>query len=148
MTETLTAHAPSAAPSLPADDFMPEPVPRLADWVDAGLAQAKEAQRDVLTAVETLAQMAAKAAEASSAWHLRMVEMAHANAEAARALARALMAADSVTQLLALSADGARRQVETAAAQLRELSGLARRMATETAEPISANISRAFKQAA
>jgi hypothetical protein len=77
-----------------------------------------------------------------------MVEMAQANANAAYDLAGELMAAESLAQLIALSANGARRQVDAAAAQFKELSGLARRVATDTAEPIGATMSRAFTRAA
>jgi hypothetical protein len=77
-----------------------------------------------------------------------MVEMAHANANAAYDLAGELMGAQSLAQFITLSANGTRRQVDAAAAQFKELSGLARRVATDTAEPISATMSRAFRHAA
>jgi hypothetical protein len=152
MTETLTltppADAPSTTPALPSGDFTLEPAPRLSDWVNEGLAQAKEAQHDVLTVIDTLAQMFAQSARASTECQLRVIEMAQANAATSCELARALMGAGSWTRLVEVSADGARRQAETAAAQLRELTDLSRRVATETTEPLSANIARVFKQAA
>jgi hypothetical protein len=76
------------------------------------------------------------------------MEMARANAAASYDLARELIGANSWTRVLEVSTDGARRQAETAAAQMRELSDLTRRVATETTEPLSANIARVFKQAA
>ncbi len=127
---------------------MLEPVPIIAEWVEHGFAQMKEAQDDALSAIDTVAQTCGRAAQASTACHLRMIEMAWANADAAFALWRALMGAQSVAQFLAASADGARRQAEATAAQWRELSSLAGRLATETAEPISANLSRVLEQAA
>jgi hypothetical protein len=154
MTETptltliATAEAPRTAPAPESGDFTPEPIPDLSDWIDAGLAQAKGAQHDVFTVVDTLAQMFAHSARASSACQLRILEMAQANAAASYELARELFAASSWSRLIELSSDGARRQAATAAAQLRELSDLTRRVATETTEPLSANIARVFQQAA
>jgi hypothetical protein len=151
MTETVSliaADAPTTAPATENGDFTPEPIPDLSDWIDAGLAQAKEAQHDVFTVAGTLAQMFAHAARASSACQLRMLEMVHANTAASYALARELIGATSWTRVMEVSADAARRQAETATAQMRELSDLTRRVATETTEPLSANIARVFQQAA
>jgi hypothetical protein len=47
-----------------------------------------------------------------------------------------------------VSADAARRQAEAAAAQVRELSDLARKAATETTEPLSTRVARMLQQAA
>ena len=152
MTETLspiaTADAPRIAPAPDNGDFIPEPIPGLSEWVNDGIAQAKEAQHDVLTVVDTLAQTLAQSARASTQCQLRLIEMAQANAAASYELARELIGATRWTRLMEVSADGARRQAETASAQLRELSDLTRRVATETTEPLSANIARVFKQAA
>src|ERR1051325_10015486 len=134
MTETLTltaiTDAPRTAPSPESGDFTPEPIPCLADWVDASFAQAKEAQHDVLIVVDTFAQMFAQSARASTQCQLRLIEMAQANAAASYEFARELIGATSWTRLMEVSADGARRQAETASAQLRELSDLTRRVAT------------------
>ena len=149
MTETLTlTDAPSTAPAPDNGDFTPEPILCLSDWVDAGLAQAKEAQHDVLAVIDPLAQIFAQSARASTQCQLRLIEIAQANAAASYALAHALIGATNWPQMIEVSADGARRQAETAATQLRELSELARRVATETAEPLSANIARVFQHAA
>jgi hypothetical protein len=152
MTEIVrviaTGDAPRMAPASEDGDFTPEPIPNFSDWIDAGLAQAKEAQHDVFTAVDTLAQMFAHSARASGECQLRLMEMARANAAASYALAHELFGATSWTRMMEVSADAARRQAETAAAQMRELSDLTRRVASETAEPLSANIARVFQQAA
>jgi hypothetical protein len=131
---------------LPSGDFTPEP--RLSDWMDAGLAQAKEAQRDLVTALDTWTQMLAQSARASAECQLRMFQMAQSNAAASYRLARELMEAHSWARVMEVSTDGARRQAEAAAAQVRELSDLARKAATETTEPLSANIARVLQQAA
>jgi hypothetical protein len=147
-TETRTTEAPRTAPSSFADDPTAESTRPFADFLEQGLAQAMEAHERMLGAVEALEQVFAKAAKGSTDCHLRMVEMTQANANAAYDLVGELMAAESLAQLIALSANGARCQVDTAAAQFKELSGLARRVATDAAEPISANLSRAFTSTA
>jgi len=133
---------------LPSGDFTPEPAPRLSDWLDAGLTQVKEAHRDVVTALDTWTQILAQSARASAECQLRMFEMAQMNAAACYRLARELLEAHSFARVIEVSADGARRQAEAAAAQLSELSDLARKAANETTEPLSANIARVLQQAA
>ena len=148
MTATITHIAnPPAASATPAAGMV-EPVPLIAEWTQHGFVQMEEAQQDALTAIDTVAQVCGKAAQASTECHLRMAAMAYANAEAAFGLWRELMTAQSVGEFIAASADGTRRQLDAATAQLRELSGLAGKVASETAEPISANLTRALKQAA
>lgn len=148
LTLVPTAATANTAPSPDNGDFTPEPAPALSDWVNEGLAQAKEAQRDVITAIDTWTQMFAQSARVSAECQLRMMQMAQSNATACYRLARELMEANSFTRVIELSADGARRQAETAAAQLSELSDLARKAATETTEPLSTSIARVLQQAA
>jgi hypothetical protein len=143
MSENLTL---VESAELASGDFTPEP--RLSDWVDAGFAQAKEAQRDVVTALDTWTQMLAQSARAAADCQLRMFQMAQSNAAASYQLARELLQAHSWARVMEVSADGVRRQAEAAAAQTRELSDLARKAATETTEPLSANIARVLQQAA
>jgi len=131
-----------------AEETMPDPVPLLAEWVDHGFTQVKEAQKDALTAVDTLTEVVAQAAAASTECQLRMFAMAYANAGTALRLMRELMTAETPARLVEVSADGACRQTDAALAQLRELYGLAGKVASQTAEPISANISRALSEAA
>ena len=148
LTLIPTAGTVNTAPSPDSGDFTPEPAPGLSDWVHEGFAQAEGAQRDVITAIDTWTQMFAQSARASAECQLRMIEMAQSNATACYRLARELMEANSFTRVIELSADGARRQAETAAAQLSELSDLARKAATETTEPLSASVARVLQQAA
>jgi hypothetical protein len=146
-TKARTTRAPSTAPSL-TDEPAAEPTRLFTDFLEQGLAQAKEVHERMLGTVEAFEEAFTKAARGSTDCHVRMVEMAHANANAAYDLAGELMGAQSLAQFITLSANGTRRQVDAAAAQFKELSGLARKVATDTAEPISATMSRAFRHAA
>jgi hypothetical protein len=150
MSATLTlVPSTGTANTAPVDgDFTLEPPPRLSDWVDAGLAQAKEAQRDVVTALDTWAQMLAQSARVSAECQLRIFQMTQANAAASYQLAREILQAHSFARVVEVSTDAARRQAEAAAAQMRELSDLARKAATETTQPLTTNIARALQQAA
>jgi hypothetical protein len=148
LTLVPTADPANTSSSPDSGDFTPEPAPGLSDWVSEWLAQAKEARRDVITAIDTWTQMLAQSARAAAECQLRMMQMAQANTTASYRLARDLMEANSLARLMELSADGARRQAETAAAQLSELSDLARKAATETTEPLSLSVARVLQQAA
>src|ERR1700746_1874150 len=112
LTFVPTADTANTALSPDSGDFTPEPAPDLADWVNEGLAQAKEAQRDVIAAIDTWTQMFAQSARASAEGQLSMVQRPQPNATASYRLARELMEATSFTRLIELSADGARRQAE------------------------------------
>ena len=83
MTATVTRigipDANSATASATAGATMVEPVPLIAEWVEHGFVQIKDAQDDTLTAIETAVQMCSKAAQASTVCHLRLVEMAYAS---------------------------------------------------------------------
>jgi phasin len=122
------------------------------DFVEQGLAQAKDAHERMMAAsedaTEVIREVLATAAKGSADCHLRMIEMARANANAVYDFAGELMAAESLSELMELSNDRARRQIDSAAEQFKQLSALAQKVATETAEPIKANLSRTFKHAA
>jgi hypothetical protein len=146
-TKTRTTKAPGTAPSSLTDNPTADPGRLFSDFVEHGLARAKETHERLLAAVETFEEVFTNAARGSTDCQARMVEMARANANAAYDLANELMAAESLAQLIECSANGTRRHIDTAAAQLKELSGLARKVAADTTEPIS-NMSRVFNHAA
>ena len=150
MSATLTLVPSTAIANTAPDDgdFTIEPPPRLSDWVDAGLAQAREAQRDIVSALDIWTQMLAHSARAAAECQLRIFQITQTNATASYQLTRELLQAHSFTQVVEVSTDAARRQAEAAAAQVRELSDLARKAATETTEPLTTNIARALQQAA
>lgn len=129
-----------------------EPARAFSDFVERGLAQAKETHDRMMTAGEATTTMfrevLTSAAKGSADCHLRMIEMARANANAVYDFAGELMAAESLSELMELSTDRARRQIDAATEQFKQISALAQKVATETTEPIKANLSRTFKQAA
>jgi phasin len=150
-TKTRTTKPLGVGPSSD-DASTAEPARLFSDFVERGLAQAKVAHERMMTASEDATEMfkevVTSAAKGSADCHLRMIEMARANANAAYDFAGELMAAESLSQLMELSTDRARRQIDAATEQFKQLSALAQKVATETAEPIKANLSRTFKQAA
>ena len=57
------------------------------------------------------------------------------------------MAAKTLSEVVELSTAHARKQFEALTAQCKELTALAQKVATETAEPIKAGMTKAFKKA-
>jgi phasin len=71
-----------------------------------------------------------------------------ANTTATLDFAQALIAVKSPSEAVELWTSHAKKQFEAFTAHTKELSELAQKVATETAEPIKANASKLFKPAA
>jgi hypothetical protein len=76
-----------------------------------------------------------------------MMEMARANADLAFDLARELCEAKTPGDLFESALAHQRRQFETAAAQVRELSALTQKVVSDTTEPIRNGVAERFKLA-
>jgi hypothetical protein len=76
-----------------------------------------------------------------------MIDMAHANAEAAFDLARQLAAAKVPSDIAELWASHARKQFEMLREQTKELTALGQKIAGESAEPIARSFNQVFKKA-
>lgn len=79
---------------------------------------------------------------------LRMIEAARANTNATFDFAGQLMTVKSLSEVVEVSTAHVRKQFEAFNAQSKELTALAQKVATETAEPIKASMSSAFKKVA
>ena len=71
-----------------------------------------------------------------------MIEAARVNTNAAFDFAGELMAAKTLSEVVELSSTHARKQFEALTEQSKELSALAQKVATETAEPIKTGMTR------
>ena len=105
----------------------------------------KAAAEEATDVLETTYSTATKGA---SDYGLKVIEAARVNTNAAFDFAGELMAAKTLSELVELSTAHARKQFETLTAQSKELSALAQKVATETAEPIKSGVSKAFKKVA
>jgi phasin len=80
-------------------------------------------------------------------YNRKMIDMAHANAEAAFELARQLAAAKAPSDIVELWTLHARRQFEMLSEQTKELTALGQKIAGESAEPIARSFYQVFKKA-
>ena len=77
-------------------------------------------------------------------FHLKLIEMAHANTEAAFELAHEIASAEAPSDLAAIWAEHARRQFELMTKQSKELTELGQRLAGRTTEPFAHNLNEVF----
>ena len=122
------------------------------EFAEKGVAQAKEAYDKMKSAAEEstalLEDTYATATKGVTAYNLKLLECARANMNAAFDFATEFMAAKSMSEAVELSSAHARKQFEAMTEQGKELTSLAQKTATETAEPIKAGVTSAFSKAA
>jgi phasin len=165
-----TAPKKNAAQAAPAPS---EPVPESAALipepaeVSPAVAPVAEIQQSVRTAVEktvvdsraAFAKAKASADEAASAFEVsftaakdgvlainaKAFEALRANAEANFDYVKASLAVKSLSDLIALQSEFARKQVDAMTAQVKDIGALAQKTMTETSEPIKEQVAKSFK---
>lgn len=160
-TKTKTAKA--APPSVPAFEMPKFDIPKfdmpkmevpaaLREWAEKGVAQAKDGYDKFKGAAEeatgVLEDTYATASKGYSDYSLKLIELARMNTNAAFDYASELFAVKSLSEMVEVTSTHTRKQVETFTAQAKELSALAQKVATETAEPMKSGVTKAFKIAA
>jgi phasin len=80
-------------------------------------------------------------------YNLKIIDMAHANTEAAFELFRQLATAKTPSDFMELWTSHTRKQFEMLSEQAKDLTALGQKMAGESAEPIARNVNQAFKKA-
>jgi phasin len=151
----------------------PEPVIELAADVpepaefSATVAPVAEIQRTVRAVVEksvvdsraAFAKAKASADEAASAFEVSFVaakdgvlainakafEALRANAEANFDYVKASLAVKSLSDLIALQSEFARKQVDAITSQVKDIGALAQKTMTEASEPIKEQVAKSFK---
>jgi phasin len=122
------------------------------DLAEKSIAQAKTGYEKMKTAAEetttVLEDTYAKASKGTTEYNLKLIEAARVNTNAAFDFATELFNAKSLSDVVELSTAHLRKQVEAMTAQTKELTSLAQKVATETAEPIKEGVGKVFKQAA
>jgi phasin len=122
------------------------------EFAEKGVAQAKEAYDKMKSAAEESTAMIedtyATATKGVTAYNLKLLECARFNMNAAFDFASEFMSAKSMSEAVELSSAHARKQFEAMTEQGKELTSLAQKTATETAEPIKAGVTNAFSKAA
>jgi phasin len=119
---------------------------------EKGVAQARENYDKIKAAAEEATELLedayASATKGGADYSLKVLEAARANANAAFDFAAELLTVKSFSEMVELTSTHTRRQFETLAAQTKELTALAQKVATDTTEPIKSGVSKAFKVAA
>jgi phasin len=90
----------------------------------------------------------ANASKGAADYGLKVIEAARANSNAAFDFATELLGARTMAQMVEISTAHTRKQIESITEQARELSALAQKVATTTAEPIKEGLSSLAKKAA
>lgn len=122
------------------------------EFAEKGVSQAKEGYEKIKAASEEatdlLEETYSTASKGSSDYGLKLIEVTRANTNAYFDFASQLFGVKSVSEMVELSTAHARKQFETLTAQSKELTSLAQKVATETAEPIKAGVGKALKKVA
>jgi phasin len=122
------------------------------EFAERGVAQAKDTYEKMKAAAEeatdVLETTYSTATKGASDYGLKVIEAARVNTNAAFDFAGELMAAKTLSEMVELSSTHARKQFEALTQQSKELSALAQKVATETAEPIKSGVSKALSKVA
>jgi phasin len=166
MSEATTktkAAKPVAAPATPTFEMPKFEMPKfempkmevpaaLREWAEKGVAQAKDGYEKIKSAAEdatgVLEDTYATAAKGYTDYNLKVIEIARLNTNSAFDYASQLLGVKSLSEMVELASTHSRKQMETLTAQAKELSAIAQKVATETAEPIKSGVSKAFHIAA
>jgi phasin len=160
-----SAAAQAAAPQVEPD--LPVEIPSAAEAVEAIVEPALEMQetvrhtlhKGVVESRAAFVKVKASAEEAANAFELsfaaakdgviafntKALAAARANAEANIELVKASLAAKSVSDLVALQSEFAKKQTEAVVVQFKDLAALAQKAAVETIEPIKDQMTKSFK---
>ncbi len=122
------------------------------DFAEKGIAQAKDGYEKVKAAAEEATDLMentyATATKGMSQYGLMALEAARANTNAGFEFAATLLGAKSMAEFVELSSAHARKQFETISAQTKDLTALAQKVATDTAEPIKGSVTKVLNKAA
>jgi len=143
----------SRTPTIDAATFSKFEIPApFRDFVEKSASQAKEAcarmksTADEMT--ERLEEAYMTATRGANEYGFQLLEANRAHANAAFDYAISLLAAKSLSEVVELSTAHLRKQFRALTNQSKELTSLAQKVASETAQPIKEGVNKAFKQAA
>jgi phasin len=121
-------------------------------FAEKGVSQARDHYAKFKDAAEThngtIEAVFTIASKGASEYSARLMEIVKANTTANLDFAQELLGVKSPSEVMGLWTSHARKQLETATAQARELAELGQKVATQTAEPIKATASKLFTPAA
>lgn len=122
------------------------------EFAEKSVTQAKDNWEKMKAATEEATDLIegsyATASKGAADYGLKCIEAARANANATFDYASQLMTVKSLSEAVELASSHLRKQFDSLSAQSKELSALAQKVATETAEPIKESVTSAFKKVA
>ncbi len=164
MSDTHTANKPKgqqkSAPAfetpkfdIPSFDLPKMEIPAaFREIAEKSVSQAKDNWEKMKAATEEATDLLensySNAAKGAADYGLKLIETARVNTNTAFDFAGVLLTAKSLSEVVELSTSHARKQFETLTAQSKELSALAQKVAAETAEPLKAGVTSAFRKVA
>jgi len=121
------------------------------DLFEKSVARAKDAHEKVASIMEHSAEAFEEAFSCanrgSAEYRNKLMDIARTNANSAFDLAREVLQAKSIPEAIESTLSHQRRQLELAAAQVKELSALTQKVVTETTEPIRNGMTEPFRLA-
>ena len=117
------------------------PERRAANAARETAARASEGPRE---AADRMQESSAKATEGFRDYQLKMLSAAQANVNALFEYAQDAIQAQSVSELMEVSASHTRRQLEAIAEQSREIASAAQKLASDTARPLAGGLGGQF----
>ena len=121
------------------------------EMAEKGIAMAKDNYDKMKStaeeATDVLEDTYSTASKGAADYGLKLIEVARANTNAAFDFANDLINVKSLAEVIELSTTHSRKQFEAMSAQAKELSTLAQKVATDTAEPIKSGVNKALKTA-
>jgi phasin len=141
-----TSVAPFEAFNLPTFEF-PSAFRELAE---KSVSQARDAYARMKTAAEDATDLVEgtieTAREGAFAIGVKALEAAKSNSDASFALARDLLGAKTMSEVIELQTTFARNQFEAVTAQFKELQELTEKVFTDTAKPVTEKVEKTFKE--
>jgi phasin len=120
------------------------------EMAEKSVTQAKQTYERMKSAAEEATDLIehtySTASKGASDYGLKLIEVSRVNTNAAFDFYSELMTVKSFSEVIELSTAHARKQFETASAQGKELTALAQKVATDSAEPIKESVAKAFKK--
>jgi len=153
-TRTSKSNRASAAPAVdnPAvGTLRPEMPASFVDLFEKSVARAKDAHEKAASIVEHSAEAFEEAFSCanrgSAEYRNKLMEIARTNANAAFDLAREVLEAKSLPEMVESTLAHQRKQLDLAAAQMKDLTALTQKVVTEATEPLRNGMTEPFRLA-
>ncbi len=122
------------------------------EFAEKSVSQAKKNYEKIKTAAEeatdVLEDTYSNASKGAADYGLKVIEATRNNTNAAFDFCSQLMTVKSFADVIEISTAHARKQFDAFAAQAKELTALAQKVAMDTAEPMKESVNRAFSRGA